>query len=217
MKRRRKITLGVLASLTALWLAEPFIKEWFYKEQCSFGSVSKDDYVEILNRAKEINHKWDWNKRVPRSSEHRSLGEVYAPYLNEFLKVNLLRFIPETASTDIKVAHLLAFMEGFGARMYSKRGYVSRKEQKPTVSLNYVIYRMKLGEYHPGLLAPKSRYLKIHIGLQKEDNGNAIAIEFNVHPTGFLVIPLDDGLTWQSFKPVGCVEEDLFKSWGLSL
>jgi hypothetical protein len=219
MKRRWKITFGILGPLLVLWLAEPYIKEWYYREECSFGSVSKDEYAEIKDRAKEIFRNWDWSKRVP-PKPRGSIGSIsasYAPYLTAFLDANLVKFIPEKATTDVKIAHVLAFMEGIGARMYYKHAPNSYKDKNTVIYINYVIYKLKLGRYNPILLlAPKSRFLKIFLELQESYSEYSIVKRVEPWPTGFLVIPLDDGLRWQTFKPLGCVEEGLFKSWELT-
>ncbi len=222
MKRKWKITWAVLAPLTVFWLAEPFITEWYYKEKCSFGSVSKNEYAAIRSRAQKISKNWDWSKKAyqaPNITGKSAPTIIWGRYLTAFLDANLVKFIPEKAPIDVKIAHVLAFMEGIGMRMYSNgssKGYYISKGQKPVVSIGYVIYKMKLGRYSPILLAPKSRFFKISLNLQEGTSGNGIVKRAVVWPAGFLTIPLDDGGRWESFKPLGCLEKELFMSWGLS-
>ncbi len=214
-----KLALRVLPALVVLWLAEPYIREWYYKEECSFGSVSKEKYAEIRKKASEISRNWDWGKKAyqaPDIIEKSASATIYSPHLTTFIDANLDKFIPEAGSTDVKIAYALAFMEGIGARMYLKNGPKSYKGQRPVIELWYVIYKMKLKQYGPILFTPKSRFVKIYLELQMQTAGTSIVKNFKTWPTGFFMIPLDDGGEWTLFNPLGCVNEGLFKHWGIS-
>ena len=208
---------AIFTMILALWLVEPIVYEWIYKEECSFGSVSKEEYAAIRKKAEKISSNWDWSKTVPK---HRTItlpkqNRVWGGrHLVAFLDANFVDFVPKSSPYDVKVAHILAFMEGIGARLYRIIPAGDSADHKPSVHLRYVIYKMKVNEYGLTLLAPKSRYFKLHVALESGLPGNSIIKRYQVRPTGLFDAPLDDN-NFELFTPLGCVDEKLLEKLGI--
>jgi len=208
---------AIFTMLLTLWLIEPFVYEWFFKTECSFGSLSKEEYAPIRNRAQKLSSDWDWGKTVPKHrpialpAQSRMWG---GRHLIAFLDANFVNFVPKSASDDVKVAHVLAFMEALGARLYRIIPAGGQGAYKPSLHLRYVIYKMRVNEYDLTLLAPKSRYLKLHVALKPGLPGNSIIKRYQVRPTGLIDAPLDDNKL-ELFTPLGCVDHNLIVKWGL--